>query len=227
MISAVTGQTMSPAQVATAEMADLQADAAISMITAPKLAANPLSAIPADFSRVMGYTPAIAHLANGTAIAINPNGGCSVIGGGRPFDLDLPCKAHDLGYDLLRYAHRHGEDLGPKARQRVDAKFGKDLNAQCDATYSGSAAQACDMVAASFDAGVGFNSWRQGFGAPVAAAGLVRTVGVIAILGLAILFGVRTLTLWLVRRIRGRRQLRLNPAQLLAAQNAPPPAPAS
>ncbi len=66
----------------------------------------------------MGYQPTLGKLANGSVIAIDPNGGCSVIGGGEPFDLSTPCKSHDLGYDLLRYAHRHGDPLstaGPSA----------------------------------------------------------------------------------------------------------------
>lgn len=220
MINVVTGLAMTASEAATASLADRQANAAINVITAPTLGADPLSVIPPDFSRVMGYTPTVAHLANGDAVAINPDGGCSVIGGGRPFDLAMPCKAHDLGYDLLRYAHRHGEDLGPGARQRVDAKFGRDLDAQCSASYKGSAIGACELMAASFDAGVGFNSWRQGFGAPIAAAGMVRTVGVMALTLLAFCFAIRAFVLWLLRRVRGRRRLRLTPAQTLATQKS-------
>src|SRR5690349_12080918 len=33
-----------------------------------------LAAIPSDFAATMGYTPVLSHLADGRAIAINPNG---------------------------------------------------------------------------------------------------------------------------------------------------------
>jgi hypothetical protein len=209
--SAETGQPMTMAQVKIADNADRAANTAIDTITATQLSKNPLSAIPSDFSRVMGYTPTIGHLANGEAIAVNPRGGCSVIGGGRPFDLDVVCKAHDLGYDLLRYAHRQGRDLGPAARRMVDAKFGQDLAAQCNSSYHGAVAGVCNLVATTFDAGVGFNSWRQGFGAPVATAGLVRTVGLLALVLLGVYFGLRELTRVVVRRARRPRRAGLRP----------------
>src|SRR5437762_13762481 len=90
-----------------------------------------LAAIPPDFAATMGYTPVLGRLADGREIAINPNGGCSVVGGGAPFDLATPCKAHDLGYDLLRYSHRHGVDLPAQARREVDDTFGADLDREC------------------------------------------------------------------------------------------------
>jgi hypothetical protein len=202
---------MTMAQVKIADNADRAADAAIDSITASQLPSNPLSAIPSDFSRVMGYAPTIGHLANGEAIAVNPRGGCSVIGGGRPFDVDVVCKAHDLGYDLLRYAHRQGRDLGPGARRMVDAKFGQDLTTQCNSSYRGVVAGACDVMATSFEAGVGFNSWRQGFGAPVATAGMVRTVGLLALLLLGVYFGLRELARLILRRARRPRRAGLRP----------------
>ena len=185
------------------------ADDAIELITAPSTPSDVLKHIPPDFSKVMGYTPTVGHLANGTTIAINPRGGCSVIGGGRPFDLDVACKAHDLGYDLLRYAHRRGADLGPQARHLVDDKFGADLYAQCTTLYSGSRADACDVMAASFDAAVGFNSWRQQFGAPVAAAGTMRTIGVVGLGLILVYFMLRSLLRATTRTVvRTMRRLR-------------------
>jgi hypothetical protein len=179
-----------------------QAEDAINTITAPVVPADVLRHIPADFSRVMGYEPTIGRMADGTPIAVNPNGGCSVIGGGRPFDLDVPCKAHDLGYDLLRYAHREGADLSPRARHLVDDKFGSDLFAQCGTLYSGAESGACDLMATSFDAGVGFNSWRQEFGAPIAAAGQVRTVGVLALAAILLYFATRRMLQFTARSVR-------------------------
>ena len=191
----------------TALSAGVATEEAITMITGSQLPNDVLSHIPADFSQVMGYTPVVGHLANGTPVAINPKGGCSVIGGGRPFDLAVACKAHDLGYDLLRYAHHHGADLSPRARHLVDDKFGTDLFTQCAALYTGGRSQACDVMAASFDAGVGFNSWRQDFGAPISDAGQVRTIGILG-LGLILLYFLARRTLRVVnrslQRMRGR-----------------------
>ncbi len=92
-------------------------------------------------------------------------------------------------------------------RHLVDDKFGVDLEAQCRALYTGGEADACDVMAASFDAGVGFNSWRQEFGAPIATAGRVRTVGVIGLGTLLLYFLVRPLL-----RLTARNLLRPRPA---------------
>jgi hypothetical protein len=180
--------------------AERAAEQAIDDITARPGTVDPLAGIPDDFPRVMGYRPTRARLANGEVVAINPNGGCSVVGGGRPFDLDTVCKAHDLGYDLLRYAHRHGENLDAFARRQVDDKFDADLAAQCAARYTGAESSACYLMAGSFDLGVGFNSWRQMFGPPVASSGMVRTVGTIALVLLGIYFALRGLLRKAIRR---------------------------
>jgi hypothetical protein len=177
---------------------------AIDDITAPPSPANPLAGIPADFAEVMGYSPTLGRLANGEVLAINPDGGCSVIGGGKPFDLSTVCKAHDLGYDLLRYADRRGDPLGTGARVEVDDKFHADLRTQCGARYTGADMDACDAMAVTFDAGVGFNSWRQEYGPPIVTAGRDRTIGVIAFALLISYFAVRGLT----NRITGRRKRR-------------------
>ena len=189
---------------------------AIDDITAPPSAANPLAGIPADFTTVMGYQPTLGRLANGEVLAINPTGGCSVIGGGRPFDLSTVCKAHDLGYDLLRYAHRRGDPLPASARIQVDDKFHQDLSAQCGARYGGVEADACNAMAMSFDAGVGFNSWRQQYGPPIVAAGRDRTVGIIAFALLVLYFAGRGCTNRIVGR---RRRVALSPT-LAAPANA-------
>jgi hypothetical protein len=184
-----------------------EAEAAIDEITNPggTGSADPLASIPPDFASVMGYHPTLARLANGETIAIAPNGGCSVIGGGEPFDLSTVCKAHDLGYDLLRYAHRRGRTLDRSYRLRVDAKFADDLSTQCASDYRGAKSSACDAMASTFVAGVGFNSWRQEYGPPIQSSGTVRTIGVIAFGALILFFAGRTLVLGLTRRRRTRR----------------------
>jgi hypothetical protein len=177
---------------------------AIDDITAPPSTADPLAGIPADFPKVMGYRPTLGRLANGEVLAINPRGGCSVIGGGRPFDLSTVCKAHDLGYDLLRYADRRGDPLGTNARVQVDDKFQQDLRVQCGARYRGAETDACDAMATTFTAGVGFNSWRQEYGPPVVTSGKGRTVGVLAFAALILYFTGRGIA----NRFRTRRRRR-------------------
>lgn len=192
-----------------------QAKAAIDEITNPETA-NPLADIPADFPRVMGYAPTLGQLASGRKIAINPNGGCSIVGGGKPFDLSTVCKAHDLGYDLLRYASRRGDPLGPQARVEIDQAFSIDLYDQCASRYTGGEVSACDTMSDAFVAGVDFNSWRQDYGPPLNKEGMVRTVGVLGMAGLAVYFLVRRLLVQLFERWRRSRSRTLGlPARAL------------
>jgi hypothetical protein len=164
--------------------------AAALTLAAPPSSANTtvfdLHTAPADFARVMGYTPVIGRLADGTERMINPNGSCSVPGEGRPFDFAVACQAHDFGYDLLRYAQRKGQELPGEARGQLDAQLNEDLHTQCRADSS---ATACGATVSVFAAAVGFNSWRQVSGPPVDASGMPRTVGLIllAALGLAVI----------------------------------------
>ena len=215
--AAGSGQPSSPTAAAIPAAAEpvpeREAATAIADITAPGGTGNPLAGIPPDFPKVMGYRPTTAQLANGEVVAINPTGGCSVIGGGEPFDFSTVCKAHDLGYDLLRYAHRHGDPLSTDARVAVDAKFGHDLTAQCASRYRGPETSACDAMAGTFVAGVGFNSWRQEYGPPIATAGIARTIGVIAFGVLVLYFLVTTLAVAITRMWR-RRTWRRDPTAL-------------
>jgi hypothetical protein len=158
------------------------------------------AAVPAEFAEVMHYTPVTATLADGEVRTINPNGSCSVPGEGRPFAFDIACKAHDFGYDLLRYAERRGEPLGEDARTAIDARLVADLRTQCDETTTGSQYAGCQATVDVFAAGVGFNSWRQMSGPPVDTAGLVRTVGLMLLTLLLITFPIRRR----VRRVWGR-----------------------
>lgn len=140
--------------------------------------------VPKDFAKVMRYEPVTATLADGTTRLINPTGGCSVPGEGRPFDFTVACQAHDYGYDLLRYAERTGHPLDAAARTGIDTRFAADLRTQCVATTTGTQLAACTATADVFRAGVGFNSWRQMSGPPVDAGGLPRTAGLMLLGGL-------------------------------------------
>jgi hypothetical protein len=119
------------------------------------------------FREVMGYTPTEVRLAGSAMVrSIKPTGSCSSLLGSTPFDFSLACKAHDLGYDLLRFASRSRTPAGPAARQLLDAQFERDLHAQCLATQHGAARTVCGIVAAAYAGGAKLNSWRQRYGAP-------------------------------------------------------------
>ena len=120
-----------------------------------------------EFRAVMGYTPATAHLPDAPAVrAIKPTGSCSSVLGGTRFGFSLACKAHDLGYDLLRFAARTGQPPGPEVRRALDDQLGRDLHARCDAVRRGQARLACDALADLYAGGAKLNSWRQGYGTP-------------------------------------------------------------
>lgn len=139
-------------------LGDADAARAVAGLAGPE----PLDALPEGLAG--GYRPAEVVLVDGAVRAVKPGGGCSVAWGGRPFGFDDACRAHDLGYDLLRYAAAQGAPLAPAARRTIDATFARDLHAHCDATGAGAA---CHAQAALYTGVTGFNSWRQRHGPPV------------------------------------------------------------
>lgn len=151
---------------------DVAAAHAVAVLTGPGRMGTQ---VPADFVDELGYRP--SESATGPE---NPTGGCSA-----PIDLPAAfvdaCRAHDLGYDLLRYAARRGAPLGAWAREAVDAEFARDLASSCDAP---SAAPGCHLLAGLADAVVGINSWRQGEGVPVVESA-VPYVATVIVLGAA------------------------------------------
>ncbi|WP_166350274.1 phospholipase A2 [Phytoactinopolyspora limicola] len=120
-------------------------------------------AVPPDFADVMGYEPDVVTGPDGTPRVVQPHGDCSSPFGPTHYDFEFACKAHDYGYDLLRYATAHGGALGPWARQAIDEQFGSDLRARCE-KIGGDVG--CRAVAAVSERAVGINSWRQGYGNP-------------------------------------------------------------
>lgn len=160
-----------------------------------------LGEVPADFKQIMGYEPKLATLADGSIRVTNPTGACSVPGEGRPFDFSTACKAHDFGYDLLRYAERKGAPLAPEARDTIDELLMQDLFTQCTADLNSTG---CDATVAIFAAGVRFNSWRQVSGPPIDASGLPRTAGLVLLAGLVLPFGLGRVAV-----TRRRRRTRL------------------
>ncbi len=138
---------------------------AVDAMTDPKPDSSPLTGFPADFTAVTGRLPALVTAPDGTSRAVDPTGGCSGPAGDTDWDYGVGCRAHDLGYDLLRYAEQKGRPLPPEARKALDARLSADMHGQCDRNARDSAGQ-CHAVARLYSAGMEFNSWRQRWGPP-------------------------------------------------------------
>ncbi|MFX1759500.1 hypothetical protein [Rhodococcus sp. As11] len=123
-----------------------------------------LSSLPADFTAVMGYAPIVEQWADGTTVLADPEGDCSAPVP-LPAAFESACRVHDLGYDLLRYAHTTGGELGTGARRDLDGLFARHLDTVC---RSEPGIPSCTPIAGISSAAVEFNSWRQGHRTPVA-----------------------------------------------------------
>lgn len=116
--------------------------------------------IPADFAATMGYRPTIE-----SGMLVNPKGDCSSPVT-LPAEFETPCKAHDLGYDLLRYADRRGAALGTWARKSLDAQLDRRMHRACEARPADAARASCHVMANIATTAVSSNSWRQDYIAP-------------------------------------------------------------
>jgi hypothetical protein len=134
--------------------------------------------LPVDFRTVTGYWPAVVP-----AGPTKPRGGCSSPFGGTGYHFSPACRQHDLGYDLLRYADVKGRPLGPWARKAVDDRFARQIWARCHDL-------GCRVMAGLYTGIVRFNSWRQGYGTPVAEPVGKLALPVAAGLVAALLFGL-------------------------------------
>ncbi|MBM7813060.1 acyltransferase family protein [Saccharothrix algeriensis] len=141
------------------------AAAAVEAMARPTAGGSPLAGFPADFNAVTGRSPVVVTAPDGTARALDPRGGCSGPAGDTEWDFGVGCRAHDLGYDLLRYAEHKGRPLPPEARKALDARLAADMHGQCDLNPRDSASR-CHAVAGLYAAGLEFNSWRQRWGPP-------------------------------------------------------------
>lgn len=153
---------LAPAQQAAAAAAPIesaQASAAIAELAAGT--PHALTAIPADFVASFGYRPSTVD-----GVLVNPRGDCSSPVT-LPVEFDTACKAHDLGYDLLRYADQRGEPLGPWARQALDATLDRQMHQACAARVDSFSRARCDAMASIAHTAVDLNSRRQDYGAPV------------------------------------------------------------
>ncbi|KAA9161362.1 phospholipase [Amycolatopsis acidicola] len=191
------------------------AERAIDALTHPGSQPLALNLLPADFTQVTGVKPGAMPALDGTMRAVHVDGGCSTPWGddNTKWDYAVPCKAHDLGYDLLRYADKVGHPLGPEVRASLDARLSDDMHHTCDINPMGSP-RLCQAVASMYAAGLKVNSWHQRWGPPVG-----DPIG-------PMLAGVAVIGCLLVFRLRGwLRTRRERPARKLEPK--PTPAPAS
>ena len=115
--------------------------------------------VPAGFAVRAGYTPVVEQLAGGPRLT-RADGGCSSPWGGTRYGFDAACRAHDLGYDLLRDAAATGRPYAGSARARVDARFWHDLVAVCGPD------PACLGLAVVYGGAVTLNSATEAFSVP-------------------------------------------------------------
>ncbi len=141
------------------------AERAIEDLLDPRSGRDPIKDLPKDFRKVSGREPVHMKAPDGTVRAVHPDGGCSSPWGATRWDYSVGCKAHDLGYDLLRYAELKGQPLAPELRERLDDRLSQDMHAQCRYNPRGSAG-ACEVVADIYTAGLVVNSWHQRWGPP-------------------------------------------------------------
>jgi hypothetical protein len=131
----------------------------------PTSGRDPVDDLPADFVAQSGRAPIHLRAPDGTLRAVHPGGGCSSPWGDTRWDYSVGCKAHDLGYDMLRYAARKGQPLAPDLRERLDDRLSMDMHAQCRLNPRGSPAF-CEVVASLYTVGLVVNSWHQRWGPP-------------------------------------------------------------
>ncbi|MGH3881053.1 MAG: phospholipase A2 [Actinophytocola sp.] len=131
----------------------------------PAAGRDPMRDLPADFRLVSGREPVHMRAPDGTRRAVHPGGGCSSPWGDTRWDYSVGCKAHDLGYDMLRYAERKGQPLSPDLRERLDDRLSTDMHAQCRLNPRGSPTF-CEVVASLYTVGLVVNSWHQRWGPP-------------------------------------------------------------
>jgi Prokaryotic phospholipase A2 len=142
-----------------------RAERAIEDLLDPRSGRDPIKDLPRDFTKVSGREPVHMKAPDGTTRAVHPGGGCSSPWGETRWDYSVGCKAHDLGYDLLRYAEAKGQPLSPDLRERLDNRLSMDMHAQCHYNPRDSAG-ACNVVADIYTAGLVVNSWHQRWGPP-------------------------------------------------------------
>ena len=117
------------------------------------------AAPPAGFTDRFGYRPVVED-----GRPVNPAGSCSSPVP-LPHRFESACRAHDYGYDLLRYAEATGTAVPSGTRARLDAALVDDMHRRCTNPLCHAAAEASRL-------GLAVNTWRQRGAAPVGENGL-------------------------------------------------------
>lgn len=164
-MSAAPGAAADAPRVARATVVASEAAAATVDALAADDATAAAAALPADFAAVMNYMPVVEPGSTTERVLADPGGDCS-----SPVPLprvfESPCRVHDFGYDVLRYARDTGGELGPDARRELDALLGRHLRAACE-TDAAADIPTCVAAAHIASTAVQINSWRQGYRLPV------------------------------------------------------------
>ncbi|MCE7006616.1 phospholipase [Kibdelosporangium philippinense] len=156
---------------------------AIEALLDPASGVDPIALLPADFTAVEKVVPGRMRAPDGTMRAVHADGGCSTPLGDENtrWDYSVGCKAHDLGYDLLRYAEKKGHPLPADLRRRLDDQLSRDMHKQCELNPQNSAGL-CAMVADVYTVGLVVNSWHQRWGPPRAEPISSWAVGLIVVI---------------------------------------------
>ncbi|HEY5858296.1 MAG TPA: hypothetical protein VIW24_30810 [Aldersonia sp.] len=131
---------------------------ALSVGSAPAAAAT----VPAtgDFATVMGYRPTTVD-----GVLVKPTGSCSSPVP-LPAEFTTACRAHDLGYDELRYAARIGTPLPAAARPDLDDALDARMHAACTTRAELLPRLRCSTMATVAANVVRANTVREGYGSP-------------------------------------------------------------
>ncbi|MDJ0391995.1 hypothetical protein QMK17_01445 [Rhodococcus sp. G-MC3] len=117
------------------------------------------TSIPAGFAGAF-YSPTIEN-----GLLVNPDGGCSSPIP-LPHEFDTACKAHDLGYDLLRFGSAAGAPSTREARKALDTQLAERTHDTCTSRSGIGSRTLCYTLSTVASDAVEFNSWRQRFAAP-------------------------------------------------------------
>jgi hypothetical protein len=180
---AVIASRPSPPQPESRSTGDVaKAEQAINDLLAPRSGRDALTDLPSDFTAVTGHQPVHLKAPDGTMRTVHPGGGCSSPWGddNTRWDYSVGCKAHDLGYDLLRYADAKGHPLNPDLRERLDNQLSADMHGMCVINPRGSGG-ICQVVASLYTVGLVVNSWHQRWGPPRTEPIGVWTIGLLVI----------------------------------------------
>jgi hypothetical protein len=201
----VASRSPEPADLGPPQGGVAAAQKAVDALVHPGPAPAALTDLPADFTALTGLRPTSMPAADGTVRAVHTDGGCSTPWGddNTKWDFSVPCKAHDLGYDLLRYSAQKGHPLAPQYREALDDRLSTDMHTMCRLNPKDSA-RSCNVVASLYSAGLVINSWHQQWSVPTGDP-LGPMVAGVTVIGFLLMFRLRG---WLhVRRTvpRGRR----------------------